>query len=247
MTGILPTDSNPNRMRRQFFTLIELLVVIAIIAILAALLLPALSSAKKSSRGILCASNLRQLGTHIFSYTNDYDSWLVKDWDGSREWYRQLCDGSYLNGTYQQVRGQPASGGTSMMQKFITFCPEDKRDPTMVGTAPQGISYAINSHITYGLDTSVFWYRKYKKISRMTSPSQTLLLVDAWKNNYLSGDPYQTDAYAAAPGQYCPIDFRHAALGCNQLFADGHTISSRLGDIPFGDGSVMYWLGEPYP
>src|SRR5271154_6950366 len=47
---------------RGAFTLLELLVVIAIIAILAAMLLPALSAAKKRAAQAVCTNDEKQLG-----------------------------------------------------------------------------------------------------------------------------------------------------------------------------------------
>src|SRR2546430_1642360 len=77
--------AGPPSSRRPAFTLIELLVVIAIIAILAAILFPVFARARENARKITCISNLRQLGTSVLMYAQDYDENLPNNFAGKKD------------------------------------------------------------------------------------------------------------------------------------------------------------------
>jgi len=68
------------------FTLIELLVVIAVIAILMSILMPALSRARNQARRVTCGNNLKQLGTSLHMYANDFDGKLPLNQGGYWLW-----------------------------------------------------------------------------------------------------------------------------------------------------------------
>lgn len=70
-------------MKKKAFTLIELLVVIAIIAILAAMLMPALTRARKSAQRASCGANVHNLGL----------GWAMLRKDLNGEWTREECQG----------------------------------------------------------------------------------------------------------------------------------------------------------
>ncbi len=73
-TTHLPSHSRDPR--QHAFTLVELLVVIAIIGIFAALLLPALTRAKRKALNITCLSQLKELGIATRLYAEDRDGKL---------------------------------------------------------------------------------------------------------------------------------------------------------------------------
>ncbi|MBL1149786.1 MAG: prepilin-type N-terminal cleavage/methylation domain-containing protein [Armatimonadetes bacterium] len=64
------------KQRRPGFTMMELLVAMAIIAILAAVLFPILARARRKAHETVCVTNLRQIGTAMQIYRQDFDEKL---------------------------------------------------------------------------------------------------------------------------------------------------------------------------
>lgn len=72
------------------FTLIELLVVVTVIGILAALLFPVFARAREKARTSGCQANLKQIGSALQMYRDDYDGVLPMTLTGSISWHWQL-------------------------------------------------------------------------------------------------------------------------------------------------------------
>jgi len=157
-----PAAPRVSDVRSRGFTLIELLVVIAIIAILAALLLPALSRAKKAARSTACKSNMRQIQLGIVLYQSDNEG----RGQPHRNWMRWIKDGgdfanpksfdqsqmispSHAN-AYWGVAYSPYVGNN----RKVFFCPEARSVDDQYNGPPNNDGRFKDGHIyiTYGFN-----------------------------------------------------------------------------------------------
>ncbi|MBC8138539.1 MAG: prepilin-type N-terminal cleavage/methylation domain-containing protein [Fibrella sp.] len=74
--GATVSKTKASTRAKSAFTLIELLVVIAIIAILAAILFPVFAQARDKARQTSALSNMKQIGTALQMYLQDFDETL---------------------------------------------------------------------------------------------------------------------------------------------------------------------------
>ena len=156
-----------NRKRTGAFTLIELLVVIAIIAILAAILFPVFAKAREKARSSSCQSNLKQLGTALMMYVQDYDEmypysyYYVNGTGGS---------GGYFHWSYN------AQGYIKSQQVFV--CPSDKNK----GLAPTNtfdyqvpaLSY-VSNEVLMGRPRAHF---RAVSMAAVDAPAELIALTD---------------------------------------------------------------------
>lgn len=132
--------SRTHRFLAAGFTLIELLVVIAIIAILAAILFPVFAQAKVSAKTAVCISNMKQIGSAMKLYMQDFDDTYApsvavdrsdsqgfapqKLWVGYDNNNRGLVDNYYGN-MQSAAKNKPRPGYLQpYLKNFdVTICP----------------------------------------------------------------------------------------------------------------------------
>ncbi len=236
-------------MRTKAFTLIELLVVIAIIAILAAILFPVFAQAKLAAKKTVDLSNMKQIGTMMLMYGNDYDdsfpltsypaygnSWplrcqpYIKNWD----MFRSPGDASTL---------WPPAG----MKPPQPDAPQS--DPRW---AYRWTSYLLSAYMAGSYSGPGGGVGQFSVQSSIHSPASVIYVTlarddvaprDHFHGFYWGNPSEQTSGFMqnltwdATKNETKEIKLDAFSGGCNFTYVDGHA--------KFGKWSQVWWRDLP--
>ena len=212
------------------FTLMELLVVIAIIGVIAAMLLPALSKAKRFAQNARCINNVRQLNSSLILYTNEHDGFFPPpEWSPLLEpvygadygrWIAQLAPYAHVStnapipSAYHQFKvipfdsifycQVPASGAPAMPESRWTYAMN-------MGLRVKGAIEDGSLNISDFLDHS-----------RLMTFTECGPVPDALNAKYIGLGLYGSDRVTeigVPPGSGSPA---HGGMGVPIVYLDGH-------------------------
>ena len=244
--------------KQKGFTLIELLVVIAIIAILAAILFPVFAQAREKARAISCLSNMKQLGTGMYMYVQDYDeTYLLNNQSVPPPYYAGLNSGQSgdRHGVWAKIL-QPylknvqifrcPSGSEKdvrvVLDAGVTPSPQRENTPGAVAVPYQGALGANENIVKAGGDpTKDANQGLATKMAQIGKPADLWIFADC---SYIitpdarrvicpnpKNAPWDSDDHNPDP-KFA----RHSGSGSNLVYGDGHA--------KFRNQGSMAWISS---
>jgi len=214
-------------------SLVEVLVVVAVVSVLMAIMLPAANATRDRARRAACSANLRQVGTAIHLYAQDFDDSIPFGPEG-----RPVTGSNFYTVTGNVTSllsledGAPVGLGLLLktylaQQPMVLFCPgadqpsEAKGQLALVGKGQAQCDY----------------YYRHASVALLTGkPDQFHVRLSNLGRNR-NGVPIRslvTDVQFLAHPSLAPFQVKtrtsHKGLASNCLFADGHVITCQNHD-----------------
>jgi len=227
--------------RYRAFTVMEILLVVGIVIILVALIAPALSNAKESTRSMTCGSNQRQLMVGFMMFAKDHMGGLPgSEWDSLTTWPKDAdaYKRDWMYGGTQDLKRAPQLGTIFPYvsgyadKNLYTFSSDYDSHykiflcPSYFVGAPPGSNYISNGHFDY----TAFMLLSGARVSSVKPTARF---------KYANGNIVQ--------GLITPVIVEEDPAWCGNANVEiGHSNLDQLGHIHFGganyagiDGSVQ--------
>jgi prepilin-type N-terminal cleavage/methylation domain-containing protein/prepilin-type processing-associated H-X9-DG protein len=226
----------PRASQSRGFTLIELLVVVAIIAVLIAILLPSLGRARNSAKVASCSARLKQWGTAINMYAQQWDNWIMNKDPAGNTWVSVGGGAGWYSSELGTLQNQ-GSSATNRKRQF--FCPaaQNKMEINYQMLIPVWPGNNYNVYSTGSTTTHGGCFRT----SDFTGPGDTLLMADSDVNSGASISAINKELIVTSGNvKNTPkaLDDRHMGFG-NVVFLDSHAETVRWQDYLNNIPSVL--------